>query len=82
MEMSSKSEGKGAERHVVVYNVPMAEGMVKGVSAEKRVSLKTRVDTWHSDVQEQRGGTGEGKGEEEPEEGEKILGRRVIMKGW
>ena len=45
-ELSSKSEGAGAARHVVVYGVPVEEGVVGGVSAARRAELAARVDAW------------------------------------
>ena len=45
-EMSSKSEGTGGERHVVVYNVPVEEGVVGGVSAVQRAALTAQLEAW------------------------------------
>ena len=45
-ELSSKSEGAGAARHVVVYDAPVEEGVVGGVSAPRRAELAARVDAW------------------------------------
>ena len=44
--MSSKSEGKGADRHVVVYDKPVEEGVVHGVAEARRGILSKRVDDW------------------------------------
>ena len=41
-ELSSKSEGEGEERHVVVYDAPVEAGMVGGVSAMRRAELTAR----------------------------------------
>jgi hypothetical protein len=45
-EMSSKSEGKGAERHAVVYNTPVEAGVVGGVGAARREEIAARVEEW------------------------------------
>ena len=45
-ELSSKSEGKGEERHVVVYDAPVEAGMVGGVSAVRRAALMARLESW------------------------------------
>ncbi|GMH61298.1 hypothetical protein TL16_g03225 [Triparma laevis f. inornata] len=45
-EMSSKSEGKGAERHVVVYPTPVEKGIVRGVTEACRLNLTKRIDDW------------------------------------
>ena len=47
--ISSKSEGKGGERHVVVYDEPVEEGMVGGVSASRRLALSEELDAWKAD---------------------------------
>jgi hypothetical protein len=47
-EMSSKSEGEGKERHVVVYDVPVEAGTVGGVSAARRAELESRLDAWRA----------------------------------
>jgi predicted RNA-binding protein Jag len=49
-EMSSKSEGSGDERHVVVYHTPIEAGMVCGVSAARRAELAARVEAFEKDV--------------------------------
>ena len=50
-EVSSKSEGSGGVRHVVVYHTPIEVGMVGGVSAARRAELATRVEEFESDGQ-------------------------------
>jgi predicted RNA-binding protein Jag len=44
--MSSKSEGKGYERHVVIYDAPVAAGVVRGVTDVCRGALQKRVEEW------------------------------------
>jgi hypothetical protein len=46
-ELSSKSEGKGKERHVVVYDAPVVVGTVGGVSAARRAELTARLESWN-----------------------------------
>ena len=54
-ELSSKSEGKGPHRHVVVFDVPVAAGTVGGVSAARRAELSARVDAWIPDKAQSSG---------------------------
>jgi hypothetical protein len=54
-EMSSKSEGKGEARHVVVYHTPIEEGMVNGVSAVRRLELAARVSGFKSAKDQSQG---------------------------
>ena len=49
-ELSSKSEGKGRERHVVVFDKPVEEGKVGGVSATRRVELTQIFYVWDQDI--------------------------------
>tara|TARA_B110000208_G_C11757028_1_gene425534 strand:+ start:153 stop:1298 length:1146 start_codon:yes stop_codon:yes gene_type:complete len=50
-EMSSKSEGKGDARHVVVFDAPVAKGVVGGVSAARRTELTAHFESWSPDVE-------------------------------
>ena len=47
-EMSSKSEGNGEARHVVVYQTPIEVGMLNGVTAPRRLELSARVRAFKS----------------------------------
>ena len=50
-EMSSKSEGKGDARHVVVFDKPVAKGVIGGVSAARRTELTAQFESWCPDVE-------------------------------
>ena len=54
-ELSSKSEGKGPDRHVVVFDIPVVAGTVGGVSAARRAELSARVDAWIPDKAQSSG---------------------------
>ena len=54
-EVSSKSEGSGRARHVVVYHTPIEVGMVGGVSAARRTELAARVEEFKIDGQSPQG---------------------------
>merc|ERR1712086_47925 len=47
-EMSSKSEGEGEARHVVVHQTPIEVGMLNGVTAPRRLELSARVRAFKS----------------------------------
>ena len=51
-EVSSKSEGSGGARHVVVYHTPIEAGMVGGVSAARRGELAARVEAFFEKVKD------------------------------
>lgn len=53
-ELSSKSEGKGQERHVVVYDAPVEAGQVGGVSAAMRAELTARLELWRNEQQQEQ----------------------------
>ena len=53
--LSSKSEDKGVDRHVVVFDSPVAKGVIGGVSEERRQAIRRTLDVWRGADEETQG---------------------------